>query len=125
MMMEFLCSYSNFQVQNPLEYLGRYLLQRSGSKERVSPPSGVVMSPPASNPPSPLASKLDLYEEDVDTEAEEVDMEIAAITAEKRDSDKDSDDLSEVTDIEEDISEMGEEQGIEGKISLINSCCKF
>ena len=30
--------------------------------------------------------------------------------------------MSEVTDIEEDISEMGEEQGIEGKISLINSC---
>ena len=30
--------------------------------------------------------------------------------------------MSEVTDIEEDISEMGEEQGIEGEIALINSC---
>ena len=30
--------------------------------------------------------------------------------------------MSEVTDIEEDISEMSEEQGIEGEIALINSC---
>ena len=30
--------------------------------------------------------------------------------------------MSEVTDIEEDISEMSEEQGIDSKIALINSC---